>query len=69
MVSSCQCHNDFLFSYETMLQEIAVNYGIYWKFTYMSSNKWENLSSDSITHHLWHFLKYTDLIEICDILV
>jgi hypothetical protein len=46
MVSSCQRHllnvkhvNDFLFSFENMLQEVAVNYGIYWNFTYMCSNK------------------------------
>lgn len=75
MVSLCQCHklnkhvNDFLFSFENMLQEIAVNYGIYWNFTYMYSNKWEHLSSNSIAHNLWHFPKYTAVIEIRHILV
>lgn len=72
MVSSCQCHmlnvkhvNDFHFSFENMLQEIAVIIEILHICVLIS----ENTFPATVLHNLWHFSKYKALIEIRHILV
>jgi len=45
--------NDFLFSFENMLQELAINYGIYWNCTYICVLISENIFPVRVLHTIY----------------